>query len=198
MAGYTRQSIASIINGADITAPPLNAEFNQLLAAFNASSGHSHDGTTGNSPKINLTTSVSGILPAANGGTGGANKFDATSAPTVTNDNSENYVPGSLWENVNNGRVYICVGNATGAAVWRELVTIFTNNKIEPAAHNTIDLGTPSVRFQDLYLQGGIAAAGNTVLGGALNFLQHILFSFFTGEGGDVTQLGQHLHVRRR
>ena len=169
MAGYTRQSIASIINGGDITAPPLNAEFNQLLAAFNASSGHLHDGTTGNAPKINLTTSVSGILPAANGGTGGANKFDATSAPTVTNDNSENYVPGSLWENVNNGRVYICVGNATGAAVWRELVTIFTNNKIEPAVHNTIDLGTPTVRFQDLYLQGGIAAAGNTALGGTLN-----------------------------
>jgi len=34
MAGYTRQSVASIINGANITAPPLNAEFNQLLAAF--------------------------------------------------------------------------------------------------------------------------------------------------------------------
>ena len=32
MAGYTRQSVATIINGANITAPPLNAEFNQLLA----------------------------------------------------------------------------------------------------------------------------------------------------------------------
>ena len=29
MAGYTRQSTSSIINGANITAPPLNAEFNQ-------------------------------------------------------------------------------------------------------------------------------------------------------------------------
>ena len=37
MTGYTRQSIASIINGSNITAPPLNAEFDQLLAAFNAS-----------------------------------------------------------------------------------------------------------------------------------------------------------------
>ena len=40
MAGYTRQSTASIINGSPITAPPFNAEFNQLLAAFNATTGH--------------------------------------------------------------------------------------------------------------------------------------------------------------
>ena len=33
MAGYTRQSIASIINGEDITAPPLTAEFNQLASS---------------------------------------------------------------------------------------------------------------------------------------------------------------------
>ena len=71
MAGYTRQSVASIINGANITAPPLNAEFNQLLAAFNGSTGHAHDGTTGNAPKINLVTSVSGYLPVVHGGVGG-------------------------------------------------------------------------------------------------------------------------------
>ena len=169
MAGYIRQSVADIINGAEITAPPLNAEFNQLVAAFSASSGHTHTGATGDAPKINLTTSVSGVLPAANGGTGGANKMDATTAPVTANDNTQGYAPGSLWENVSNGRVYICVGNATGAAVWRELVTVFTNNKIEPVAHNTIDLGTPTIRFQDLYLQGGIAAAGNTALGGTFN-----------------------------
>ena len=43
MAGYTRQSTASILNGQAITAPPLTAEFNQLASAFNASSGHTHD-----------------------------------------------------------------------------------------------------------------------------------------------------------
>ena len=169
MAGYIRQSVADIINGAEITAPPLNAEFNQLVSAFNASSGHSHTGATGEAPKINLTTSVSGVLPAANGGTGGANKMDATSAPVSANDNTQGYAPGSFWENVTDGRVYICVGNATNAAVWRELVTVFTNNKIEPVSHNSIDLGTPSVRFQDLFLSGGISAAGNVAVGGTLN-----------------------------
>lgn len=40
MAGYTRQSAASIISGADITAAIFNAEFNQLQAAFNGTTGH--------------------------------------------------------------------------------------------------------------------------------------------------------------
>ena len=52
MAGYTRQSVADIINGANITAPPLNAEFNQLQTAFAASGGHTHTGGTGDAPKI--------------------------------------------------------------------------------------------------------------------------------------------------
>lgn len=65
MAGYTRQSSASIITGEDITAAPLNAEFNTLETAF-GTSGHVHDGTAGNGPKISLTGSVSGNLPLAN------------------------------------------------------------------------------------------------------------------------------------
>jgi hypothetical protein len=168
MAGYTRQSVADILNGSEITAPPINAEFNQLVAAFNGSTGHSHDGSTGNAPKIDLTTSISGYLPAAHGGIGGRNKFDATSAPATSNDNSEGYAPGSMWENVTDGRVYICVGNTSNAAVWRELVTIFSGPKIEPVAHNTIDIGTNTVRFKDLYLQGGATIAGNSTFAGTL------------------------------
>lgn len=68
--GYTRQSAANIINGAVIEAADLNAEFNALQSAMDSSTGHSHDGTTGEGPLINLTTSVTGILPAANGGLG--------------------------------------------------------------------------------------------------------------------------------
>ena len=168
MAGYTRQSIASIINGEDITAPPLTAEFNQLADAFNGSTGHSHDGTTGNAPKIDLTTSVTGFLPAVHGGIGGKNNFAATTNPLATDDAVAGYAPGSMWENINTGRVFICVGNTSNAAVWRELVQIISSNKIEPIAHDTIDLGTPSVRFQDLYLSGGISASGNAAIGGTL------------------------------
>jgi len=54
MAGYTRQSASSIVNGSDITAAPLNAEFNQVLAALNNTSGHKHDGTAAEGPVIGL------------------------------------------------------------------------------------------------------------------------------------------------
>ena len=42
-ATYTRQS--SYSDGDTITAAHTNDEFNQLLAAFATSSGHTHDGT---------------------------------------------------------------------------------------------------------------------------------------------------------
>ena len=54
MAGYTRQSAASIVNGSAITAPPINAEFTQLVAALAASTGHKHDGTTAEGGFVSL------------------------------------------------------------------------------------------------------------------------------------------------
>ncbi|MDA9159571.1 tail fiber protein [Rhodobacteraceae bacterium] len=54
MAGYTRQSSASITSGAAITASPINAEFNQVLAALDNSAGHKHDGTAHEGPVIGL------------------------------------------------------------------------------------------------------------------------------------------------
>jgi hypothetical protein len=45
MAGYSaRQS--SYSDGDTITAAHTNDEFNQILAAFNVSTGHTHDGST--------------------------------------------------------------------------------------------------------------------------------------------------------
>ena len=44
-ATYTRQSSSAIVDGGVIEASDINAEFNQILAAFAVSSGHTHDGT---------------------------------------------------------------------------------------------------------------------------------------------------------
>jgi len=79
MAGYTRQSAASIVALAQITASPLNAEFNQLQSAFNGTTGHTHSGAAGDSPQLSLTAAVSGVLPIANGGT---NAITAAAART--------------------------------------------------------------------------------------------------------------------
>ena len=44
---YTRQSSADITDGSVIEATHFNNEFDQLQSAFASSTGHSHDGTTG-------------------------------------------------------------------------------------------------------------------------------------------------------
>ena len=43
---YTRQSSSEIVDGEVINAADFNNEFNQLVSAFAASTGHTHDGTT--------------------------------------------------------------------------------------------------------------------------------------------------------
>ena len=161
MAGYTRQSAPDIINGAEVTAPPLIAEFNQIESAFSGTTGHSHDGSTGNSSKINLQTSVSGYLLPANGGTGGQNNVQATSNPTITDDVNAGYAPGNIWLNTSTNRFFVCAVNTASAAVWHEIVAV-TTNTITPAVTNTVDIGSSTLKYKDLHL------AGSALMGGTL------------------------------
>ncbi|QIG73090.1 putative phage tail fiber protein [Rhizobium phage RHph_N3_19] len=117
-AGYTRQSAAEIQTGEIVQAAPLNAEFNQLQSAFDGSTGHSHDGTVGEGPKISLTSSITGVLPVVNGGIAGIHKTNATTVPAVTDDANDGYAVGSVWVNTTADVVYICVDATVGAAVW--------------------------------------------------------------------------------
>lgn len=192
MAGYTRQSIADIINGADITAPPLNREFNQIAAAFHPVTGHTHDATAGNAPLINLPTATTGALPAARGGTGGVNNLTAVVGPVATNDSVQGYAPGSLWFDINAVRVYICSDASASAAVWTEITTVFAGNLISPDINNTVDLGTDTARFKDLWMAGNasiggtLSVTGNTTLAGTLSVTGNI-----TGNiTGDITSAG--------
>lgn len=52
MAGYTRQAAANITTGSVIDADDFNDEYNQVESAFNATTGHSHDGTAGEGAPI--------------------------------------------------------------------------------------------------------------------------------------------------
>lgn len=78
--GYTRQSSGLIVTGATIQASHFNNEYDAILAAFNASTGHTHDGTTGGGAPIPLASAVSGQLPVANGGTGASSASAARTA----------------------------------------------------------------------------------------------------------------------
>ena len=74
MAGYTRQDTANnIANGSVIDADDLDGEFNAVENAFNASSGHSHDGSAGQGapvtkvgPGQDIIVGTSTVLPKAN------------------------------------------------------------------------------------------------------------------------------------
>lgn len=71
MAGYTRTDTANnIANGNVINANDLDGEYNAVEAAFNASSGHTHDGTAAEGapitkvgPSQDLVVSSSTVLP---------------------------------------------------------------------------------------------------------------------------------------
>ena len=71
MAGYTRQDTANnISNGSVIDADDLDGEFNTIEAAFNSTTGHAHDGSSGSGaaitkvgPAQDLIVSSSQVLP---------------------------------------------------------------------------------------------------------------------------------------
>lgn len=117
--GYTRQSDAEIADGLTIDAPDLEAEFDAIETAFNSSTGHTHDGTTGEGPLISLTTSISGVLPVANGGFAGIHKVNGTTAPTVNDDSLDGYAVGSWWLDTTNDVAYVCLDATATAAVWQ-------------------------------------------------------------------------------
>jgi len=154
MAGYIRQSVANIINGSKITAPPLNAEFNKIQDAFNGISGHTHDGSTGNGQKIPLPTSVVGYLPVDNGGVGGKNNTTATADPTTADDGTQGYAPGSVWINATTGYAHICLHNNQNAANWVPLLAVASTNEIAPKTTNTVDIGTDIFQFKDIHIDG--------------------------------------------
>jgi len=66
--GYTRQSSAEIVDGQIADASDFNNEFNQLQSAFDATAGHSHDGTAGEGPIITVPGGGTGVATLTDGG----------------------------------------------------------------------------------------------------------------------------------
>jgi hypothetical protein len=80
-ATYTRQS--SYTDGDVITAAHTNDEFNQLLAAFQASTGHTHDGTANEGGPISKLLSNTLTLGAGTAGTDITVTFDGETSDGV-------------------------------------------------------------------------------------------------------------------
>jgi hypothetical protein len=167
--GYTRQSAADIVTGNTIEAGPINAEFNQLRDAFHETSGHAHDGTTGEGPKISLTTSTTGILPVSQGGFGGIHNVSATTAPVATDDTDGGYVVGSHWLDTTNDKAYICLDATDNAAVW---VLVGTTTGFQPLDATLTALAAVSTAANkliyatgsDTFTTADLTAAGRALL----------------------------------
>lgn len=119
MAGYIRQS--TFVDGDTITAALFNNEYNQLVNAFNVSSGHKHDGTTAEGPVIGLIGDAGETSPN--------NK--------VLIDTTNNYI-----------EFYVEVSSAPVQQIY------IADGAIIPVTDNDIDLGTSSLEFKDIYIDG--------------------------------------------
>ncbi len=82
-ATYTRQSSSGITDGSVIEASDLNNEFDQLLAAFVASTGHTHDGTSAEGGPITKLLGTSITIGDGTTGTDIAVTFDGETADGV-------------------------------------------------------------------------------------------------------------------
>ena len=149
MAGYSaRQS--SYTTGDTITAAHSNDEFNQVLAAFHATTGHTHDGTAGEGGPI---TSIR----------------DANILNRVLVDSTNNHL-----------EFYI---NVSSSSVQQLRIQ---DGAIVPITDNDIDLGTSSLEFKDLFIDGtanvdtlaadAISLGGTTITstGAELNILDGV------------------------
>ena len=149
MAGYSaRQS--SYTTGDTITAAHSNDEFNQVLAAFNATTGHTHDGTAGEGGPVTAIR-------------------DANTLNRVLVDSTNNHL-----------EFYI---NVSSSSVQQFRVQ---DGAIVPITDNDIDLGTSSLEFKDLFIDGtanvdtlaadAISLGGTTITstGAELNILDGV------------------------
>jgi hypothetical protein len=82
-ATYTRQSSAGIVDGGVIEASDLNDEFDQLLAAFAVSTGHSHDGTAAEGGPITKLLGTSMTIGDGTAGTDITLTFDGETSDGV-------------------------------------------------------------------------------------------------------------------
>ena len=131
MTGYVRVDTSNnIADGNIISASDLDNEFDGVQAAFNASTGHNHDGTTGEGAPI------------------------------------------------------LVLGPAQDVVIGASTIT--------PKTTNTVDIGSSSLKFKDLYLAGNasiagaLAITGATTLSAALTYGGVTLNNAVTGTGNMV------------
>jgi hypothetical protein len=169
MAGYTRQS--TYTDGDVIDAADSNDEFDQVLAAFNNSSGHKHDGTAAEGPVIGLigdpgittplnkvvvdnTNNRVGVFVDA-GGLGSTVeqvRFQDGVIVPVTNNDIDLGTSGAKFKDLHLAGDANIAGTMTLSG--NVIVSGTLGADLIPDADNTRDIGSGAAEWKDLYLDG--------------------------------------------
>ena len=179
MAGYTRQAAGNIVTGGVIDAADFNAEYNAIEAAFNASTGHTHDGTIGNGPPIeNLGPSqdfivTSSVVRAKTDDTYDLGTptiewkdgfFDGTLRTDILTVDETSTFTGNMTASADlsvGGNITVTGnatinGNLTLGNAGTDSVTFGADidSSMIPDDDDTYDLGSSTQQWRDLYIDG--------------------------------------------
>ena len=169
MAGYTRQS--SFSDGDTIAASLLNNEYDQILAAFHVSSGHTHDGsTTGDGGP--LSTLYSNAISFGTGAdTDIVVTFNANTADGVlTWMEDEDYFKFSDDILINSTeKLYFYDAGGEYISGDGSVLSIAAGSEIDLTA-TTIDMNGAADISGNLAIGGNLTVTGNATINGNLTF----------------------------
>ena len=180
--GYTRNDTGNnIADGNVINASDLDGEFDAIVAAFNASTGHSHDGSTGEGPQIGaagiannaiaLGTKTTGNYVATIVGGVGVDSSGATTgegiAHTLSIDLNE------LTTSTANGdgdffAVVDTLGNQKKLTKGNIAISGFNNDSGFTTNTGTVTSVGTTGTVNGITLTGTVTSSGNLTLGGTL------------------------------
>jgi len=182
-ATYTRQSSSTIVDGATIEASHFNAEFDQLLAAFASSSGHTHDGTSAEGGPI---TKLLGTSITIGDGT-------ASTDITVTFDGETSDGVLKWMEDED----YFEFSDDLLVASTEKLQFRDTAIYINSSADGQLDLVADTeiqIAATTVDINGNVDVSGTLTVGGALDFsdanitnIGSIALDTITNDGTDIT-----------
>ena len=182
-ATYTRQSSSTIVDGGTIEASHFNAEFDQILAAFASSTGHTHDGTSAEGGPITKLLGNTLTFGAGTAGTDITITFDGES-----NDGALKWMEDEDYFEFSDDILIA----STEKIQFRD-TAIFINSsadgQLDLVADTEIQIAATTVD-----INGNVDISGTLTVAGALDFsdanisnIGSIALDTITNDGTDIT-----------
>lgn len=180
--GYTRNDTGNnIADGNVINASDLDGEFDAIVAAFNASTGHSHDGSTGEGPQIGaagiannavaLGTKTTGNYVATIVGGVGVDSTGATTGEGIAHTLSIDLNELTTSTSDGDGDFFAVVdtlGNQKKLTKGNIAISGFNNDSGFTTNTGTVTSVGTTGTVNGITLTGTVTSSGNLTLGGTL------------------------------